>query len=618
MTRLRPDPRIIRDALATLPKDLDSTYERIFLDIPEEERTLVQQCLQWTDYHGSLTDNGIPLAILLQAVETCDDDASGADDTAHYDEEALREACGCLIQISPGYGFNVPDSLTESDYLDLKQTQIVSFAHYTVREFLGSDRIAKSEAIYFRLGSQTLHNTMRAVLLAAHRFSLNDWSDMESPCDAVMFRQEDVSCPDRHWCEGTSDHSPLESLTGILEKLTGNFRSYCAAMSVLVVRWTHAGTGLLELSDLVFTLLDPSQGRLQHILHLIFHLADAPIPDYEWYIHDCYDIWTLSWERELNPATRNAMLLFLIFIIPINLAPAKDFIQRAAETLGFLHEPLRFRMNLPLLKIEGHRDQRLHEFHGPMAELFAQCLYSCCLLNMLLDLDPNVPDPTRLLYSYLESAREMLHRWMDPCDECRGGLLQRIVNLGADPNGVGYATTPLHIAIVTCRYDRVGLLLRAGADPNRIGSPLGIRFRQLNDRDYHRLDGLSALFICQGDLETLYRHYVYEYPHQLDENKAIEVEWPRIQALLVQHGARSFSQHPEHNIPASIPAGIPPPAASSAEIIPDKDDDISDSNEYVISAGPERDPGLPTLLDSDPEELHHLIPRITIGGVAES
>lgn len=596
MTRLRPDARIIRDALATLPKDLDSTYERIFLDIPEEERTIVQQCLQWIDHHGSLTDNGIPLAILLQAIGSCDDGTNGAHDTAYFDEEALREACGCLIQISPGYGFNVIESLKP----DLKQTQIVSFAHYTVLEFLESDRIETSEAIYFGLGSETLHNTLRAVLLAAHRFSLSDSSDMDSTCDAARFPQEDTSCLNSYSLKANGVNKSVE-------KLTGDFRSYCAAMSIFVIKWTHVGADLLELSDLVFTLLDPSMDRLKHILHLVAQCAGGPITAW-WAGSDGYPFWTLSWETELDPATKNAMLLFLLFIIPINLPPAKALIQRAAETLGFLHEPLRFRMRLRLLTIGGRPDNRVHEFNGPMAELFAQCLYSCCLLKMLLDLDPNVPDPTRLLYSYLESSEPSIRQ----CDDCRTGLLRRILNLGADPNGVGYATTPLHIAVATCQYDRVETLLRAGADPNRIGSHLGIRFRHLNDRDYHRLDGLSALFVCQGDLAILFRQRMDQHPAEAEES--IKVEWPRIQALLVQHGARSFSQRPEHN----IPDGIPPPAASSVERSPDKDDDISDSNEYVISAGPERDPGLPAPPESDPDELHHLVPRITIGGVAES
>ena len=64
------------------------------------------------------------------------------EDVTFYDRDTLRDYCGCLI------------SLTMHNDMVLKDTERVSLAHYTVKEYLYSDRIIQSPVSFFALSSE--------------------------------------------------------------------------------------------------------------------------------------------------------------------------------------------------------------------------------------------------------------------------------------------------------------------------------------------------------------------------------------------------------------------------------------------------------------------------------
>ncbi|KAL2154631.1 hypothetical protein VTH82DRAFT_3307 [Thermothelomyces myriococcoides] len=182
--RLKPEKRVIQNALANLPRNLDETYERAFMDIPEEAQPFVRHVLRWLSTHFVIhkaipgfepvmsvdfSPIYIPMAedistdILFTAVQqslseddTCDPDFV---DSYAFDEDLLREYCGCLVTITK---FQAAPGSKRGDY------SLVSFAHYTVLEFLESARIRRGPAAAFALDrQQTLLESSKALVLAA-------------------------------------------------------------------------------------------------------------------------------------------------------------------------------------------------------------------------------------------------------------------------------------------------------------------------------------------------------------------------------------------------------------------------------------------------------------------
>jgi hypothetical protein len=116
----------VRNELSHLPATLDETYERILLKIDRPHRSIAALALAFImgshDHTGPVRDK-----TLVHAV------ASGQ---RHATSESLltisklKRFCSCLIKVQP-------DKATGSDYVDL--------AHYTVREFLQSGRVARNK-----------------------------------------------------------------------------------------------------------------------------------------------------------------------------------------------------------------------------------------------------------------------------------------------------------------------------------------------------------------------------------------------------------------------------------------------------------------------------------------
>jgi hypothetical protein len=188
---LKGESNIVRNALKNLPKTLDETYERLFLEIPEEDRMFVHHALKWIYFHRELYDNNISCSVLLQGIarSTCGSTPSIRD--YFYDEERLRELYGCLITVMSENRSNE----YEGDY---HTTRTVSFAHYTVWEFLDSVRILNNSAAFFAvIKERTKLEFTRTVILEALDTHLNDlWhreSDFDEPSDIENAAEEDFS-----------------------------------------------------------------------------------------------------------------------------------------------------------------------------------------------------------------------------------------------------------------------------------------------------------------------------------------------------------------------------------------------------------------------------------------
>ncbi|KAJ3549716.1 hypothetical protein NM208_g354 [Fusarium decemcellulare] len=137
LRRLKSIKRV-RRAILSLPETLDDTYERMFAHIDPDHRDLVRHTLRWIYTHnamnGKINQRNISAGVLLDAYLHLQEEESA--DFFCFDLETLRESCGCLVtwmtEVTP----------------DGAETQTAKISHYTVREFLESDRSQKSASFF--------------------------------------------------------------------------------------------------------------------------------------------------------------------------------------------------------------------------------------------------------------------------------------------------------------------------------------------------------------------------------------------------------------------------------------------------------------------------------------
>jgi hypothetical protein len=128
--------RDIRTALRELPETIDETYERILNNIPAHNQTLAHRTLQLLSFDFGITS----LSALTDALTVDVEQFSFTRDNRPLDPEAASEICGCLITILP------------QDDKDFS----VQLAHYTVKEYLMSERICVA-APRFQMSHDSIH-----------------------------------------------------------------------------------------------------------------------------------------------------------------------------------------------------------------------------------------------------------------------------------------------------------------------------------------------------------------------------------------------------------------------------------------------------------------------------
>ena len=127
-------PASIRRALNELPKTLDETYERILLGIDREKRehaVRLFQCLAFSRRPLLAKELAEVLAIQFDAAIPGLNTSLRPGDA----DEAILSACSTLVTII---------KLDDEDDDDDDNTRVVQFSHYSVKEYLTSERLAKS------------------------------------------------------------------------------------------------------------------------------------------------------------------------------------------------------------------------------------------------------------------------------------------------------------------------------------------------------------------------------------------------------------------------------------------------------------------------------------------
>ncbi|KAI4940771.1 hypothetical protein J4E91_011258 [Alternaria rosae] len=124
---------MLRNSLATLPQTLDQTYDRILTAISKEDCVYAMRILQW------LTFSARPLSVTevaeVVAIDVARDVAFNRDEVLVDPLEAL-DICSSLVTITKN----------EEDGKLGPTQQIIALAHYSVQEYLVSDRIRQGSA----------------------------------------------------------------------------------------------------------------------------------------------------------------------------------------------------------------------------------------------------------------------------------------------------------------------------------------------------------------------------------------------------------------------------------------------------------------------------------------
>ncbi|KAF1955322.1 ankyrin, partial [Byssothecium circinans] len=142
---------MLRDALATLPPTLDQTYDRILSAISETDSEFAIRILQW------LTFSARPLSIdevaEVVAINAKRDPAFDRDEVLEEPLEALN-ICSSLVTMAVG-----------NDDKWGEPRQVVALAHYSVKEYLLSDRIWTGKAAKYGMRDDVCHDAISSSCL---------------------------------------------------------------------------------------------------------------------------------------------------------------------------------------------------------------------------------------------------------------------------------------------------------------------------------------------------------------------------------------------------------------------------------------------------------------------
>jgi hypothetical protein len=459
--------------LANLPKTLDETYERIFLSIPQEDCLFVRHALEWIHYHNELYGDSISCHTLLHAVERSSAKSNPVGRAYHYNEELLRDLCGCLITVMPTRNCHHGEAYPG-----------ISFAHYTVWEFLSSEKIWNNRASFFAMTIETIKLECTKILLleAINIHSNKEWENV------------------------------IVSKTYVIRSPPGeNFSVYSVASSIISLRkWGSAISKQDDSSRLAFDTLDPSMPHFQYLEAIAQDLEHGDLFSY-WGIDYPQHFWELCWK---TPAENTkASLLINLLYLDLTCELAKKLLESInLEDVMQTH----LQIGIRTWYLPESDDEIDFDFEGTAIELFAQlAMDKPHPFRTLLEQGAQYIDPSAAFLSFISSHG---HGEDNTCEDyC---LLSQLLQLGANVNESGFWVMPLQIAVA--RFDLAGVkvLLKAGADPNGIGDSNGTEWnnRSLLGR-FNHLRAVRPLSICRQE--------------EGDDREEIEAE-------LLQYGAWDF------------------------------------------------------------------------------
>jgi len=147
-------PRQIRVALKSLPKTLDETYARILANIPEEhseDARRILQCLVSAFYPLDLKEVAEIVAINPSEGPIIDLD------NKLCDPQDVLTICSSLVSVIPSTRVIITDDYAKEDKFSVQELRL---AHYSVKEYLISNRVESALAPMYSIDERHAHDAM--------------------------------------------------------------------------------------------------------------------------------------------------------------------------------------------------------------------------------------------------------------------------------------------------------------------------------------------------------------------------------------------------------------------------------------------------------------------------
>ena len=500
LKRLKCERDIVLNALKNLPETLEETYDRIFTLIPKEERLFVHHVLRWIAHHNDLwCEDAMPCEILIQAAIASTVVLAGGKNEGFYDQDTLREICGCLIEISP---MAFPGAKTESRYT----CHGVKFAHYTVFEYLESGRISRTASADHRAVEEISTEHLIEITLS----------------EAQSVKSDKLLSTD-----------PRTDIDQIFEAVYSNFTNYCMISGIQCLEdWRGKICRQGVLSRLAVDFLDPSKPHFEITAMIASVMGDeleffsSGDKSYLWF-------WDIEWHPEVTTDARHTYFLLLCGLSDEYTKLAKNSLQEK-DHKHLLQSRLRFRKEEWIAVSYRNYITAQFLFDGSILEVLAQ-QYSIQNQNIrfLLEIGAGLFDPSVIL--------SLIGEWHIGLDSQQKTDIQWFLESGADPNLTDYITTPLQIATYCLNLERVSTLLQYGAKPSSTGCSNGAAWEVDTVMSYfNHLHGASPLRII--------RKYTYidpAIPGGSSKEDWILATRQKVERLLLQYGAEDISTTPQ-------------------------------------------------------------------------
>jgi hypothetical protein len=398
----------IRKALRELPETLEATYERILEKIIPQNRLIAKRALQIL---GSRMDVELTLTQLAEAVVVDVDQCAFAPQNRLLDPANLLEICICLI---------AEDEMENT----------VSFAHYTVAEYLVSQRISNGPAAEFKISPNECDNFFIKTLIV-YIISL--------PYAFFPTAKE-------FFCLGKADRQIQEESLDEAYPL----KSFAMGGWSSLLRWPPENFQAdISVTKLIFTLFD---ARRQHFLGWESQMLIRGKG-------------VMSSYFKLKSASGDANCITLSYICCF--CPemvVREFLQQTAisSVLNEWLEPCYDYL---------HEFQFYYDVEGPPLQIAAM-LNEAGAVNALICHGAN-PNAQNGVWTVLMSTLRSRHdRTGHGNDQSYESVLELLIEAGANPDPQAVCKTPLQLAVeLQHGPEVVKMLLTAGAKVNAVGDP---------------------------------------------------------------------------------------------------------------------------------------------------
>ncbi|PMD14903.1 hypothetical protein NA56DRAFT_734756 [Hyaloscypha hepaticicola] len=447
-----------------------------------------------------------------------------------FDREALREQCGCLIDIRDEERFIINAWGGREGVI----FPTVAFAHYTVLEYLTSSRISTGPVTEFFISNEShCMQLFKDILMAA----------IEVRSDHIVWGIEK-----KKWW----DNFALYSLI-VTQRLLCKRPKWFPHRSECLIDQTWR-----LVADYVLHLVNSEDIFSAFCYGARYHLSELHKSRTSYNISEA---WCSGLDNQWTD-TDAFRLLILVFMCCYEYPDLVEYyVERCDLTTIFSsHHILSLSLTDDYFYNEAADDQR-YEFNCSFIEIFAQlAFYRMEDPRLLLMLGKGVFNPSKVLIAHVGSHYK--------CEECLSTgekqgdcIVKRLLERGADPNGTGYFVTPLQIAVFSGQPNVVAQLLATGADPNSTGDADGLKWEGNTIlENFSYVHGYGPLDLIESGIQA---RGIERFDRGQDRTPSRKAKNEHISQLLLQYGARAVrvgevSAQATHSVSRSKHSSPPP------------------------------------------------------------